>query len=630
MNHAEVFSQLYVDLPTHFQKRLQQEQAAYAINKAIESNNSLILQASTGAGKSYASLIPAICSGKRIVYATATNALSDQLMTKDLPLLSYIFNEYYDIPFTFTSLKGIGNYACKAEINHETPVNIVDIVEDIAFDGLIPAQTKEWKKLSIGSDDCSGEACKFFSSCKYQQARAQAQKATVTVTNHSILVYDSLVRQLTDGTKSLLGDFDVLIIDEAHELENSITSAYEDKISYRGLIALANKVSDVATKGYFSSKVKVELNSLMNSKDWFFDIFTKRKDSTTLRIKNLSDKEKNVVNTLVETLSDLSFVLVNDYTLASDRGEKQYCIELNKIIRRVNKIKTILSFDVDFVYQLEYDSYYRTYTIKRNPLKIDEYCEQIYSDKSVIFMSATLFLKNNTSFIRSRLGIDDLTNDLDVGTPFNLDRQCAFYVASDLPSPKTDTEKFNKNSYKRIKDLLSLSKGRALVLFPSVKTMHEAYDYLLASNLPFEIRHQKMEQHSIKDLSKWFKENINGVLLGTDSFGTGVSFEGETCSLVIIHKLPFVSPGDPLHEARGEVVENSFNDYFVPLMLMKTKQWMGRLIRTPEDQGIIAVLDSRLTQSSWWNNMYKHHIKYKGAEEVFDLVKLKELFFDHI
>lgn len=644
-----------------YERREKQASLAHKVESQIRGDGAsrhALLQASTGTGKSLAYLIPAILSGKKVVVSTATKALQDQIANKDLPFLA----EHLGVDFTHSILKGRSNYLCQAELARlgdddpalaaKVTAKLAEISDNGVFaPGFYAEETDldvtpvEFRKLTIGSGDCPGKSqCPFGETCFSEFAKADAKAARVVVVNHALLCTDLWVDEITGGKASMLGDYEVLIVDEAHELTEYATTVWGVTLREHTLISLAEEATN-----FFGKIGSKDAREFARQSDAYTalirDLWT-RLEVGRLRYTDIIELGDDLVR-INSALVDMKN-LVQAQGQRIDNGErdaksvKSIKASYNRLIRRFNNatesIAALVTADDENVKFVEEETKkfrgksQTTKVIQALPVEMGEILNRaLWQDNrtcrncngtgteenlkvcfrckgsghkvniSSLLLSATLTTDGGKfDYVAGQLGLSTYET-FDVGTPFDFQKQAQLYIPSHLPEPTpANREVWGSMSIAEIGDLINASGGRALVLFTSTKQMKAAYDHL-APRLPYTCLVQGNGTN--KELARIFKEDEHSVLFATKSFMTGVDFQGSTCSLVVIDKLPFAVPTDPIVEARCELIEkrggNTFADFTVPMMTLILQQAFGRLIRHGDDAGVVAILDRRLTSKGY-------------------------------
>lgn len=564
-----------------YEGRPQQIRMAEEVFACLKANRNLLIEAGTGVGKSFAYLIPAVLLNKKTVVSTASLALQGQLVSKDLVFLQNALPQR----FSFALLKGKNNYLClKRERefaehgeSHKKFKRWASATETGDKDELsfIPDY---WSRVCGDSQDCSSRLCPFYRDCFYYRHYRNLHKKDVLVVNHHLLLYD-LVSEL-----NLLPFHEHLVIDEAHQLEDVISHVLGNSLSYSQMLWLLYRLRGL----------KIPVDHLFEPVEHFF----KKK---ALPSRAVSPIPESLMNDLVR-LKEL--LCIEAATERLQRyGEAAPDDKLaDKIKTTVAYLKSLDNTFEDFITRKDKDRIYYV-TGVRGSLELKSslvepagaFKSLIENFESVIMTSATLTAGGDFRFLKQRLGIEDF-EEVVVGSPFDYRKQSLLYLDSELPVPdKNNADVFYARSLRVIEDLINASRGRALVLFTSYKHLKFARDNI-STDYPFK---SQGEMPPAK-LIQWFKNTPHSVLLATATFWQGIDIKGEKLSLVIIVKMPFGSPGDPVYDERCRRLGNRwFSDLALPSAILMVRQGFGRLIRSGDDFGAVAILDPRLVTSPY-------------------------------
>ncbi|MBI2263833.1 MAG: hypothetical protein HYU64_01460 [Armatimonadetes bacterium] len=557
-----------------YENRPQQHEMAGAVHACLERKNRLLVEAGTGVGKSFAYLIPAILSGEKTVVSTATIALQDQLAKKDLVFLGKALPH----EFSFDILKGKNNYVC---LKRERELTEQGEARDRFAQWLrdTPTGDKEeipfipdfWGKVCGDTEDCGGRKCPFFSDCFYYNHFKNLHKVDILVVNHYLLIYD-LLSEFT-----LLPFHKTLIIDEAHEIENVVSHVLGSTVNHSRVSWLLHRLRTL----------EIAVDHIFPRVDSYFKGgYLPRQDA---------GNSYRIPDTVIEGLEHLKGLLslemvasrLKTYKETAEEGEKADKVETTLVSLHS------LSRDIDdFIIRENPNKVYYMTTSKgamalRSSL-VD--CQEPFGAlmegyESVVMTSATMSAGGSFSFLEERLGISGCGEKI-IGSPFDFKKQALLFIAKDLPPP--DHESFQEESLKTMEGLIRVSGGRALVLFTSYKHLH-----FVSRNLKTDYPVKSQGDMPPARLIQWFKETPDPVLLATATFWQGIDIKGERLSLVIIAKLPFGAPGDPVYDERCKRLENRwFGDLALPSAILLLKQGFGRLIRSSSDQGVVAILAS--------------------------------------
>ncbi len=564
-----------------YEPRAEQAALADAVARALAGGEHLVAEAGTGTGKSLAYLIPALESGQRVVVATATKALQQQLLDNDVPAAAAALGREVRVAV----LKGRQNYLCRKQLQSFGPMLLRSARDEEAFEALRPwlAETETgdraelafepsdvlWAELAVGSDRCAGRRCAFHGTCFAEAARGRAGEAELVIANHALYFAD-----LAAGG-GVLPDHDAVVFDEAHRLEETAASWLGGRVSRAGLRRLATDVERACREA--SEPVPGRsLDRVERCGDRLLQAVAPPSGRRRLReppvreLLALIDALTGLADDLHGRGEELDLVSRRALAVAA---QVEACIEPDALQRVVWSEPDVLAWA---------------------PVDVsDELRERLWSDgPTAILVSATLTTGDDADFVRRRLGLDR-AREVVVGSPFDFREQALLYVPRTMPDPSTDG--FTERAAEEAVALLSLSHGRALVLTSSYRALEILRRHVCA-RCPYSVLVQGDAPR--ERLLERFRDEVDSVLLATSTFWQGVDIPGESLSLLVIDKLPFSAPGDPLHEARCEAVETAggdwFRDFALPTAVLQLRQGFGRLIRSHADRGVVAILDPRL------------------------------------
>ncbi|NOK36050.1 ATP-dependent DNA helicase [Corallococcus exercitus] len=620
-----------------YEHRPEQLQMARAVERAFAEGSYLLAEAGTGTGKTLAYLVPALLSGRKVVVSTATKTLQDQVFFKDLPLLS----EKLGLRFEAAYLKGRGNYLClhRYESFEKDPqfvskeeakqwpllkkwVTQTETGDRAELD--LPESFAAWSRLSTTSETCLGSRCSLYETCFVTRMRKRAEVADLLVVNHHLFFADLALRSSGKRTEGVLPFYDAVIFDEAHALEDAASSHFGCSVSnYRleelsrdAVAALPAKDERHATLSALAQRVRSHADALFLQAP---------------RALGLSSQESTVA-LRPETMGKLSGALEQVReglaALASFAGSEREP-ELAAIHRRAEEMAEQLTFlekseSADHVYWAEARG--KGLFLRANPIDVaKELRDRLYGAlDTVVFTSATLAADSRFDFFAKRMGMYDdegqpvtRVRTLAVPSPFDFPRQSALYLPTHLPDPSAPG--FIEAAAEEIIQLCEVTGGRAFVLFTSLRNMVRAYE-LTATRLPYQALLQG--ERPKQQLLDAFRQTPS-VLFAAHSFWEGVDVPGDALSLVIIDRLPFASPGDPLVAARIRQIqargEEPFDQYQLPQAALALRQGFGRLIRTQADRGIVAMLDRRIVTKSYGRVFLSSLPPAKRMEDTMEL-----------
>ncbi|RJQ48598.1 MAG: hypothetical protein C4538_03540 [Nitrospiraceae bacterium] len=606
---SSAFNILKKQFPS-YEDRPQQVEMAEAVLSCLQNNESLLVEAGTGVGKSFAYLIPAILSNEKTIVSTASIALQGQLINKDLVFLRKVMPQ----KFTFAMLKGKNNYLCMkrerefSEMSEpymsfrrwmaETETGDKD---DLDF---IP---DFWSRVCGDSNDCGVSQCPFYTDCFYYMQYRNLYRKDMIVVNHHLLMYDLL------SGFNILPFHKQLIIDEAHQTENIISHVFGSVLNHSHVVWLLYRLRGL----------KIETSHLFDDVERFFRVTSQpflQKDSNHIPEALVEEliklKEKLALDKVLHRL--------NLYKEAAESEELHDRAETT--ILYVRSLENIVD---DFISRDNRDKvYYMSENKKTVELKSSLVeCQAPFRDlmvgyESIVMTSATLTTEGEFTYVKERIGISG-TKEMVIGSPFNFKEQALLYLDRKLPAPvRGNNERFQQESLEVIEGLVNASKGRALVLFTSYSHLRFA-----EKNMALEYPYKSQGEMPPARLIEWFRDTPHSVLLATATFWQGIDIKGDDLSMVVIVKMPFGSPGDPVYDERCKRLgERWFNDLALPSAILQLRQGVGRLIRSADDRGVVAILDTRLLNSSYGKvvisslpDMKKVH-SIEAVESFFDPV----------
>jgi ATP-dependent DNA helicase DinG len=614
---------LLADAHPNYEHRPKQVEMAQAVEDALEKRRPLICEAATGTGKTLAYLIPALRSGQRVVISTGTKALQDQLFNKDLPFLE----RHWPEDFEATLLKGRSNYLCKMRFDEfvNGPKSLshgdeedferikrwarqTETGDRAEIDGL-PDDSALWHELSVGSDSCLHTECPHYEECYVTQVREEAHHADIIVVNHHLFFADLSLKDR--GVGEILPEYDAVIFDEAHHLESVATSFFGVHVSnYRVTDLLSDIRLALTEEDVVDSAIEEAMDRVDDTLSEFFSLVSfGLGDGRWNMERALESGDNEDIDTataeFVEALRDLAAALGGSAELG-ERGERLQ----GRTAELKSNLQLVTARDDDR-YAYFVDIRGRGTFMHAAPIDLANLFRHklLETHDSMVFTSATLATGGNLDFFKRRLGFAEFAeegsgagmSDVDemiLPSVFDYRDQAAIYVPRKMPPPSDDD--FTDNVAMVSEYLLDVTDGRAFVLFTSYANLNAVWDKL-GDELPFPT--YKQGDKPKRELLEQFRADTHSVLFATQSFWEGVDVEGESLSMVIIDKLPFANPSDPLTRARMELIEgrggNSFASLSLPSAALSLKQGFGRLIRSRSDQGIVAILDSRIAHKSY-------------------------------
>ncbi len=564
-----------------YEPRSEQAALAAAVDRALRCGEHLVAEAGTGVGKSLAYLIPALQSGQRVVVATATKALQEQLLRSDVPVAAAVCGRTVRVEL----LKGRQNYLCRRQLQGFQPSLDAEGRDGAAYAAMegwlgstetgdraelvIEPSPALWAELAVGADRCSGRRCPFVSSCFAEAARTRAAEAELVIVNHALYFAD-----VASGG-GVLPEHDAVVFDEAHRLEESAAGWLGGRVSRAGLRRLVLDVERAARDARVTAPER-QLERVVRCGERLLESVAPASGRRRVR-----DTPVEPALVLVDALGELAGCL-------QGAGEEQDALARRSLAQAAQVEATLEAEPQGRVVWAEPDA------LAWAPVDVaEELRDRLWDDgPTAILVSATLAVGEDAGFVRRRLGLAGAREAI-VGSPYDYREQALLYVPRSLPDPRD--EAFLDRAADEIVALLSLSEGRALVLTSSYRAL-DAYRARIRGRVPYDVLVQGEAPR--ERLLERFREDVGSVLLATSTFWQGVDVPGESLSLLVIDKLPFSAPGDPLHEARCEAVERDGEDWFggyaLPTAVLQLRQGFGRLIRGHSDRGVVAILDPRL------------------------------------
>jgi ATP-dependent DNA helicase DinG len=631
-----------------YEHRQGQIEMAAAIQRAFADKKHLIVEASTGTGKTLAYLIPsieqAISAKKRIIISTGTKNLQEQLMEKDIPFLQKIL----PAKFTAAYMKGRANYACQYRVHKAGDQPILDGLDDVdhfrevadwvrdtktgdrAELTYLPENLGFWNRINARSDICIGQKCPDYEPCFITLMRARADAAEIVIVNHHLFFADLNVRGNQFG--KVIPDYTAVIFDEAHLIEDIAADYFGFQVSNFRIDELVKDANQLpigdAISAVAISKTAAKI-AVLSEQFWLrFDQARGAEGRFPLLADEFSERLSNG-DTRPTQLGEAYKVL--DEALAKLEAETdvfgEKIPEAESVVRRIRQTRFDLDFivkqsDRNFVYWLERRG--RGIYLQASPVDVSQLLNEKLFDKvdTCVLTSATLSTNGSFNFIRDRLGLSKAkTETLVAESSFDYEKQALLYLPKAMPDPRAP--EFTQMAAGEIVSILQATEGRAFVLCTSNQSMTALFE-LVSSRIGYPCFLQgTMSKTGLLDK---FRSTPNAVLFATSSFWQGVDVRGEQLSCVIIDKLPFAVPSDPLHSARSKFIDEnggrSFFDYSVPQAIISLKQGIGRLIRSREDRGVIAILDPRLRTKQYGRDFLASLPRMRITSELDEVDKL--------
>jgi ATP-dependent DNA helicase DinG len=639
-----------------FETRSGQIDMAVAVARQFETGGVLLAEAGTGTGKTLAYLIPAILSRQRVLVSTGTKNLQEQIYFKDIPALL----DTLGVPFTATCMKGRANYLCLHRLDQLSgrermpfsstsddpaasvflPIirewaagtdtgdraELADLPEDLPF----------WSEVSATAETCLGTECPRYDDCFVTRMRQRAAAADVVIVNHHLLCADAAVRQSAFG--KVIPACANAIIDEAHQLEDVATQYFGFGVSNYRVDDLARDVERLL--GTVSDAVKAVDRLRDRARHFFAELAEAHRGEGRGKGEERVRASESSLSATAESAAHLTGALdllestlalsdtgshpaeaLEDAEGAADRRE-----EVAALARRAGELRDELrrllrASDAEYVYFVELRG--RGVFLRASPVDVSAIIREVLLDRmrTVVLTSATLTVDGGFNYIRQRLGIARAV-EICLPSEFDFSRQAILYLPPRMPDPRSVD--FSIAAGRQVIDILKRTRGRAFVLFTSYRTMRDV-QAMAEMALDYPLFAQGTAPRT--QLLRQFRETPHAVLFATSSFWQGVDVVGDALSCVIIDKLPFASPGDPITSARIEAIRerggDPFGEYQVPLAILALQQGLGRLIRHRDDRGVLAVLDPRLRTKGYGRRFLA---SLPPAPVVHDLAKIEAFF----
>jgi ATP-dependent DNA helicase DinG len=594
-------------LHPQYEFRAGQLEMAEAVEAALADKRHLLVEAGTGTGKTLAYLVPAILSGRRVVISTGTKNLQEQLFYKDIPFLQ----QYFSQPLKVCYMKGRANFACRQKIYDAEREPVLNGLEEVADFEIIrawerttatgdraeikalPEHSSAWTKIDARRELCSGQKCPQFERCFITEMHQRAFESDLIVVNHHLFFADLAVKDEEFG--GIIPEYGAVVFDEAHEIEDVAGQYFGVSVSNYQFQDLARDVAAVSRRKQFGSgELDGVLLAIQDRSEMFFALFGEADGRVGFRSHTafLEKHEQRYAD--VRLALDM---LGTQLQLVREAPE-----DVVPLFRRARELGERLQFwmqggDPAYVYWIERRG--RGCFLQATPIDVAEVLRERLFDNidTVILTSATLAVGGSFHFAESRLGLQH-ARTLIVPSHFDYERQALFYVAERMPDPRTPA--FTAAASAEIVRILEYSRGRAFVLFTSYQQMRLVYD-----RVSLEIEFPTLLQGTgpRNALLDEFRRTPHCVLFATSSFWQGVDVQGDQLSCVIIDKLPFAPPSDPVVDARVRRIRDdggdAFYEYQIPQAALALKQGFGRLIRSRSDRGVLALLDHRITKQRY-------------------------------
>src|SRR5579883_1104395 len=612
-----------------FTPRLSQQKMAEAIEETIDHDAQLVVEAGTGTGKTFAYLIPVFLADKKTIISTGTKNLQDQLFFKDIPVIKKILTFAKKIVL----LKGRANYLCQYRLKTSledgrfssrqliSQLQLIHEWSKVTQSGdtselsNIPEDSGIWPYVTSTAENCLNQDCEFYKTCHVVNARQEALAADIVVVNHYLFFADMALQE--EGFGELLPGTDVVIFDEAHHLPDIASQFFSTAITGRQINELARDVEteaeqhakDMAEIGGATTQLQIAVQEMRIA----FGTELKRAtwpDKLPKHLQNAIDEIKKRLARLDEILKMIT---------GRSKGLENCSRRTIKLIEKFNLLTEKTAEDTIHWYE----THLQSFTLQQTPMIVADYFKQFMKQKnrSWIFTSATLTVKNNFSLFVDTMGLNKALQ-LQLKSPFDYQKQALLYVPRGLPDPHAAD--YTTKLIEAIIPILEMTQGKTFLLFTSYRAMDFAAT-LLKDSVSFPLLLQGSMPK--RELIEQFKTIPNAVLLGTSSFWYGVDVRGDALSCVVIDKLPFASPDDPILQGRIKMLRKQgvdpFIHYQLPQAVLTLKQGAGRLIRDSEDRGILVICDPRIVGNRYGETFLQSLPEMRRTR---DLNKVQEFF----
>jgi ATP-dependent DNA helicase DinG len=619
---------------SEYEHRPAQLEMAELVHDAFETHHHAIVEAGTGTGKTLAYLLPAICSGRRVVISTATKSLQEQLYQKDIPFLQKHFAPNLKVAV----MKGRSNFLCRAKVHQMADQPLLKGMDEMdAFRQIrdwakltetgdraeltfLPDDSDLWTRLDARRDTCTGKKCAEFNQCFLTAMQQRAREADLIIVNHHLFFADLALKQ--DDFGSILPEYSAVVFDEAHEMEDVASDYFGRQISNFRFEELARDADQTLRLLHLGTPSLLRKTQRIRERSrGFFELFPPRDGRFSFSRNEREaflEQNREGYDALAASLKSME----TEFAALTTKPE-----ELTRIARRSFELRQELAFlfesnERNFVYW--YERRNKGVFLTATPIDVSQILRERLFEQfdTVILTSATLTVGGRFDYIRQRLGIDH-AKDRALPPEFDYPNQALLYLPRRMPDVRDAG--FPAKAADEILKLLELSRGRTFCLFTSYSQMNDLFERL-RSRAPFPLLLQGTAPRSV--LLERFKNTEAAVLFATASFWQGVDVPGEQLSCVIVDRLPFAVPSDPIVAARVRALQddgrNPFAEFQVPQAVLALKQGFGRLIRTKTDRGVLALLDTRLQRMPYGKIFLESLPHYGTTHELTDVAR----FFD--
>lgn len=611
---------------SNYEYRPSQLEMAEEVEAAFENRRHLVAEAGTGTGKTLAYLVPLIRGGRRVVIATGTKNLQEQIFFKDIPFLRKLFPN-----LRATLMKGRQNYLCRQKLYDLENQPVLAGLEEVEQYGLIreweprtqtgdraeleslPDSSALWPRLDARRESCTGQKCAQFDRCFITWMHQRAAESDLIIVNHHLFFADLALKQMDYA--SILPEYSGLVFDEAHQIEDVATQYFGLQVSnYRAEELARDTEATLRQKGVQSAEVAHAVAELRRRAERFFELFPNSEGRFPFdNRESFLETNRGVYSALLNAFT----LLETEFSRLKDRPE-----EIHRLAERSAELRqafeTVLeSRDRNYVFWWERRG--RGVFLEASPIDVSGLLRERLFDRveTVLLTSATLAVGGSYDFLKRRLGLQNAREKI-FSSHFDYSRQALLYVPGHLPDPREPG--FAARAAEEVVEILRATHGRAFVLFTSYQQMHEVY-----ARVRRRLRYPMLVQGNAPRtaLLDRFRSTAHAVLFATASFWQGVDVQGQQLSAVIIDRLPFDVPTDPIVQARIRLINedggNAFTEYQVPQAVIALKQGFGRLIRSETDRGVLALLDHRIVRKPYGRVFLESLPPYRRTSRVEDV-----------
>ncbi len=648
-----------------YESRRGQLLMAEAVEQALKDKQHLVVEAGTGTGKTLAYLLPVIRSGKRVIISTGTKTLQEQLFYKDVPFLAQHIGE-----LKVCYMKGRNNYLCRKKLYDLTDQPILNGLEEIEQYRAIAEWEKTtqtgdrselvtigdnsqlWHKLDARAENCLGQKCQQFERCFITEMHRKASESDIIIVNHHLFFADLAIKMAAEDAPDagILPDCGAVIFDEAHELEDVAGSYFGVGVSTARIEELVRDMESAIQRNKLAAASLVAAGTNLRERaSHFFSLLPPGEGRFAFNHRQAFLEENGEeYDSLMRALTRIG----SEIQAIKDKPD-----DLFTLVRRLEEVKTALAFvmeneDRNTVFWIERRAFgprpqnggragsefsaqgskaratqgrgfsgRQHVFLQATPIDVSQILKEYLFARleTAVLTSATLAVSGGFDYVRRRLGVDH-GRELVVPSHFKYEEQAMLYIPPDLPDPRLPA--FAPNASERIRRLLEITRGRAFCLFTSYAQMHEIHDRLLGElEYPVLIQGQAPKNALLEE----FRSTPHAVLFATASFWQGVDVQGEQLSCVIIDRLPFAVPNDPVVAARIKAIDlsggNAFFEYQVPSAVITLKQGFGRLIRSLHDRGLLALMDNRVLKKQYGRVFLESLPNYRRTTQLSDVEK---------